>query len=687
MELLKIEKGMLYLLLVFVSVFPFFTLSNFTFPFVTSKAILFFLVAEILFGLWILYIAHQPQAMQRMLHPILYTVTVFLGVIVVASVFGRDWNLSMWSYPERMSGIVTLVHTLLFVLALVTILTREMWIRILRTTSVVSIVVGVFVLLNAASDALTSGITRVDIFFGNPNYVAFYLLLHVGIMAFLLLERGNSLKQKYIYKYGLVIVLSALMLTGSRAALLGVIVAAGWGIALAMRRRHVTVQRAIVGGIVIISVIGGTLFMHSGTIRPDVMMEGLKNESRFIVWPMAMDGFLERPWLGHGLETFEYVFYEQYDPRLYNKESWFDRTHNLFLDWLVMTGIIGLGVYLFLLIVIIRSIRTATVTTTQRAVLYALTCAIIVFQLFGFHVLSGYVFLALLLAFLISISHPIESLTRDHMVTRARWYWVGIVVCIVLPLLIVLPMSVAFTRIAATQEEPDNATVPPLYAQAFQYSTIAAVDVRYMTDGYTDARRILSQLPEHMPARFRWYYVVGRLYSQLKEYEKALQYLNRAVQLAPSRLDVRFDRGHLLLVLERYGDAEKDFTFIQQHARLYNRAEMWVLVSAIRQGDFERAQALMENLQIQELRYNDAVLSAYAAQKKYDMVATLWDVRLNEKSSTAQEYIHAAVAQYTAGNVSRATELITEAMNNDPNFEETGSQIIRQMWHGTFTPR
>ena len=61
---------------------------------------------------------------------------------------------------------------------------------------------------------------------------------------------------------------------------------------------------------------------------------------------MAIKGFQERPILGWGQENFNYVFNKNYDPGMWGQEQWFDRTHNVILDWLVAGGILGLLAYL-----------------------------------------------------------------------------------------------------------------------------------------------------------------------------------------------------------------------------------------------------------------------------------------------------------------------------------------------------
>jgi hypothetical protein len=50
---------------------------------------------------------------------------------------------------------------------------------------------------------------------------------------------------------------------------------------------------------------------------------------------MALKGIAERPVLGWGQENFNYVFNKYYNPQMFGQEEWFDRTHNVVLDWLI----------------------------------------------------------------------------------------------------------------------------------------------------------------------------------------------------------------------------------------------------------------------------------------------------------------------------------------------------------------
>jgi O-antigen ligase len=68
------------------------------------------------------------------------------------------------------------------------------------------------------------------------------------------------------------------------------------------------------------------------------------------VWGEAWKGFLERPVLGWGPENFTTVFDKFFNPNFYapgqNNETWFDRAHSVYFDYLSETGILGLLAYL-----------------------------------------------------------------------------------------------------------------------------------------------------------------------------------------------------------------------------------------------------------------------------------------------------------------------------------------------------
>ncbi|HRZ30534.1 MAG TPA: O-antigen ligase family protein, partial [Candidatus Paceibacterota bacterium] len=115
--------------------------------------------------------------------------------------------------------------------------------------------------------------------------------------------------------------------------------------------------RKIAGGLVIVALllIGGfisiknTDFIQQSPVLSRFASISLTETtvgSRMMVWRMSWQGFKERPILGWGPENYSLVFSKYYDPKMYGQEPWFDRSHNIFFDWLINAGLLGLLAYL-----------------------------------------------------------------------------------------------------------------------------------------------------------------------------------------------------------------------------------------------------------------------------------------------------------------------------------------------------
>ncbi len=95
-------------------------------------------------------------------------------------------------------------------------------------------------------------------------------------------------------------------------------------------------------------VLGGGLYAKSVGRVPS--FADPTTSTRFWVWGEAWQGFLERPVLGWGPENFTAVFDKYFNPKFYvpgqGTETWFDRAHSVFFDYLAETGALGLLSYL-----------------------------------------------------------------------------------------------------------------------------------------------------------------------------------------------------------------------------------------------------------------------------------------------------------------------------------------------------
>jgi hypothetical protein len=177
-----------------------------------------------------------------------------------------------------------------------------------------------------------------------------------------------------------------------------------------------------------------------------ISKEEIKNQGRSFVWPMAIKGFKERPILGWGQENFNYVFNKYYNPLMYNQEQWFDRTHNVILDWLIASGIVGLLAYLSLYFFAILSLKRLNLPVVERAVFIGLFIAYFIHNIFVFDNLISYILFISLVAY-------INSRITENLPDNTKQYNPDLVNYGFIPAIIILSLvSIYFINIPAMMQ-------------------------------------------------------------------------------------------------------------------------------------------------------------------------------------------------------------------------------------------
>ncbi len=131
--------------------------------------------------------------------------------------------------------------------------------------------------------------------------------------------------------------------------------------------------------------------------------------SRLLNIKMSLSGFKERPLLGWGQDNYFYVFAKHNDARMYAQEPWFDRTHNVFMDWLIAGGALGLVAYLALYFSAIwtmwfskfaKSIKNNREQFIEKSLLTGLLIAYFIHNIFVFDNLISYLLFFIVLAYI-----------------------------------------------------------------------------------------------------------------------------------------------------------------------------------------------------------------------------------------------------------------------------------------------
>ena len=408
------------------------------FPYITGKAI-FLRVVILLAGALYIVLATIDKSVRPRRSPLLWSVLGFLVILGVATWNSVNPSRSFWSNFERMEGLVTLLYMgVLFVTAASVIRKRE-WTWVMNLSLIISVGVGMYALRDVAKTAV-GAVVRISGSLGNSSYLGVYALIHVFFALFGLLmiyrgkreeellkagEHGHAHKLTvaswiYIGLYGLLAVFNGFILfqTGTRGSFVGLVVGliiTSFYLALREKNKVLRYGAQIVLVLTLVSVVTLGMFKTSDFVKNSPTLNrfgslitldlgsilGNQLKARTVLWSMAYDGVKERPILGWGQDNFGYVFAKYYDPAMYNQEQWFDRSHNVFLDWLVAAGVLGLAGYLLLFVFALVCLfsKRARLTVIEKSVLLGLLAAYFIHNLAVFDNLSSYVLFFLLLAY------------------------------------------------------------------------------------------------------------------------------------------------------------------------------------------------------------------------------------------------------------------------------------------------
>lgn len=345
--LIVIIKSMVY-----VALFtPLIVVSDFFFPFVGPKSIIFMGAVQVLFAAYVLLIIYYPEYRPKF-NILAIALLSYLGILILTTLTGVNPMRSFWSNQERMTGLLMWFHLVAFFMVISSVFkTQRDWRDVfLVTVSFAAIVAFIFILEDfgaRAFDNLRGGST-----IGNTSFMGVYLLFNAFLAVFLALKNQTWIKY---YSIALVLVIvTALFLSDAIASILGFV--AGLGLILLLYLVCMTNKiylKTIGAFAILIAVIGAfvlgvLLFVPESFVRQEFIR--FDTEARLTAWAASWRGVVERPWLGWGPENLNVPFMRHFDPRLYlpehGAEVWFDRAHNIILDTLIASGIIGLIAYM-----------------------------------------------------------------------------------------------------------------------------------------------------------------------------------------------------------------------------------------------------------------------------------------------------------------------------------------------------
>ncbi|OGZ43064.1 MAG: hypothetical protein A2719_01735 [Candidatus Ryanbacteria bacterium RIFCSPHIGHO2_01_FULL_45_22] len=402
------------------------------FPYITGKGFFFRIVVEMFFGVWLALIALDARFRPRSGF-VLWAFLGFISILGLATIFGADPYQSFWSNFERMEGMVTYLHlAALFLMASSVFRNVSDWRLTFHISLAASFIVGMYGFLELmniiAIPGSTAGMSGIGIFsrLGNQIYLAAYLLFHFFILGFLFFTT-RTIWWRVLYTFLGLFEFYIFLHTGTRGALIGLVAGcAATVFTLFLFSLRDNKRLAVyMGGVMAVGVavlIGFFMIRDSAFVArypllqrfADINTQSSTAQSRLMIWGIAKEAFKERPVLGWGPGNFLIPYTKYYNPNLYGSEPWYDRVHNMHLEWLVAAGVAGFLAYLLVigssLYGLWQAWRSRVLHPAACALLVGFLIAYLVQNTFVFDNVITYLFFVLFLAFVQSVS---VSMIRD----------------------------------------------------------------------------------------------------------------------------------------------------------------------------------------------------------------------------------------------------------------------------------
>ncbi len=729
----KIARYITIAALFLIPIFPLIASGSFTFPFITAKAFYFRILVDIAFAGWVmmalLNVKYRPK-----LTSLTLAVSAFTLVALVADLFGVSPLRSLWSNMERMDGWITIIHLWALYMVMTNVFGHDeegkiLWRRWLDFSIVIAVVVaiyGIFQMLGWAD--IHRDVGRADALFGNSEYLGVYMIFSAFLALYqsiatkvkTVVSKHDSIKKmQYRWIYIILVILFSVVTFGTqtRGAIIGLV----GGLLLAFiifaffnkceSNKLRWIAGCVVGLILLVGIVfwlnRGTAFVQNNSLLKrfaSISLTDASNQARLYIWPMAIKGATERPILGWGQENFGYVFQKHYAPAMFDQGQGqrYDRAHNVFLDWLVNAGVIGLLSYMALYLLFIIYVWKSSLSIAEKSVLTGLLAAYLVNNLFVFDNLGSYVPFFAMLAY-INVFRPAKSIkwfganpAREDIIN-----YVAIPLSVAALIFVVyfssirqIIVSMGLVNAVSTCGSKNvnieafrgavNADVymteQEVREQLYSCLVGAYWDAEFTRDRKQEfselARREMEKQIASAPLDAWGYYLAGLSLNQIGQIGEAEKYLSMSHELSPAMQIFSLEWVADLIYMKKYDQALPVLKDAYDSApRDIQVAKAYAIVLQLT-GDDEKAHAILPD----DLLFNTTLknVKAYAANNDPNKLFVLFK-GVTFFSDDTNIVVAQAQMEYTQGMKQQAIQTLLILESVHPGLKSGLDGMIKQM--------
>ncbi len=431
--------------------------------------------------------------------------------------------------------------------------------------------------------------------------------------------------------------------------------------------------------------------------------------ARFYVWNMAWQGFLEKPVFGWGQDNFNLVFNKFYAPQIYSQEQWFDRTHDIFFDWLVTGGLVGFTAYFFLFGAALWMVWKKTqISFTEKTLFTGLFAAYLINNIFVFDNITSLILYATTLAYIQGMGAvPFRKMGSDDTAVSDRTS-----LRVALPIVIIVFAGViylvnypgyatgrALINALGTLGQNDATSSIAYFEKAASYNALgheevseqiienaqtvfgSSADLQTKEEFASFAAGVVQKQLSETPGDAREELFAGNFYATIGQNDLAETAYKDALALSPTKQTIFFSLGSLYLQEKKYDQALSLFQQAYNLDQSDTEALGWYIAAAIYDGQTTLVSSLSAST-TPDVSLSDTVAGAYLNTSNWAGLIKIFQDRIAELPDNAQNHLSLVAAYMKLNESAQAIAEIKNIEKLYPSYTTVGEQAIQNIKAG-----
>ncbi|MBX4211232.1 MAG: O-antigen ligase family protein [Candidatus Yanofskybacteria bacterium] len=719
---------------------PLIIFSQYISPFHFGKVVVFRSIVEILLVLYLLLIWRDRSYLPRK-SLILWTVLAFTTAFSISTLFGVQQYFSFWGTLERMGGLWSFWHyVIFFIIATSVFKTREQWYSLLNISIFVSILSSLYGFgqkTNISFFIGSGGRERIFGTIGNAALFSGYILINLFLAITLFFRADRKQWEKIFLITAIVINTLAIIMATVRGTLMGL----GAGLAVFtmlyyLEFRSKTAKRiflALMAGLgififVLITPIKSSNFVQQSRFLhriTDTSFDSYTAKTRFWAWQAGLEGWKDTPktmLVGWGPESFNIPFSKRFNPNFFTgpgSETFFDRAHNMFVEVLVTMGVLGLLAYISIFWGTFRSLnKIARANKGDRIFkigFISLLVAYVIHNSFIFDTSANFIAFFTVLGFIMFLDVSRVEIAKKVPEIKKHWLQIPATVALMVGAIVLAyrtnirmaEANYATTRgIIQSWANDFNGAVEKFkesmaydvpgkyeYRNRFAQYVLEFASGKKLTPELTSAVEFaLSEInknvdenpPDYLPLLYasRLHIILGKEDPASPHNDQALQYSLRALDLSPTFVRTYYEVAQAYLNKKDLNNAALYF----KHAAELNPEvglSFWYWgITEYERGNTDLGVKIARqslDKRFVALGEGDYVRLANLLIQTNDLhgLVLVYEQLVGTNPSNAQYWASLAVSYARVGMIDKAVESARKTVELDPNFRNDAEAFLR----------